>query len=192
MLYSQGFRLAEQLASKVVPLFQLCSEQLSSQTHYDFGLRALKSVLTSAGNLKRAQQVDETAEESVWQSLEHRTLIRSVCETVIPKLIAEDIPLLHGLVKDVFPGATFEPESMEDLRAVVKKLATDMRLVVGDEWLEKIMQLYQIQHIHHGVMLVGPSGSGKTTAWRVLLEAIGKLRGEHVQSYVIDPKVCFE
>lgn len=53
MLYSQGFRTAETLASKVVPLFNLCAEQLSPQSHYDFGLRALKSVLVSAGNLKR-------------------------------------------------------------------------------------------------------------------------------------------
>ncbi|KAJ2761490.1 dynein heavy chain, partial [Coemansia sp. BCRC 34490] len=45
MLYSQGFRQAELLASKVVPLFNLCAEQLSQQPHYDFGLRALKSVL---------------------------------------------------------------------------------------------------------------------------------------------------
>ncbi len=53
MLYSQGFRQAEILSKKIVPLFTLLSEQLSNQSHYDFGLRSLKSVLVMAGNIKR-------------------------------------------------------------------------------------------------------------------------------------------
>ena len=39
MLFSQGIETAEELAGKIVLLFTLCEEQLSSQTHYDFGLR---------------------------------------------------------------------------------------------------------------------------------------------------------
>lgn len=51
-----------------------------------------------------------------------------------------------------------------------------------------MLQLYQIQAISHGVMLVGNSGTGKSTAWRVLLKALERLEGTEGVSYVIDPK----
>lgn len=102
MLFSQGFRAAELLASKVVPFFGLCAEQLSTQPHYDFGLRALKAVLASAGHLKRDRLLKGAASAnavgSVAETLdaiaEQQILIQSIVETIVPKLVAEDVPLL--------------------------------------------------------------------------------------------------
>ncbi|KAJ3336987.1 hypothetical protein HDU93_001788 [Gonapodya sp. JEL0774] len=203
MLFSQGFRSGELLASKVVPFFILCQEQLSPQSHYDFGLRALKSVLVSAGNLKRERllnlrkkqsegrtliEVAEELEEMSQPVVEQQILIQSIRETVAPKLVAEDVPLLQNLVADVFPGIEYVPFELDRLKSEIRKVCIERYLVDGEMWMEKAIQLYQIQIIHHGVMLVGPSGSGKTMAREVLLTALERVEGIEGVAHVINPK----
>ncbi|KAF8592026.1 dynein heavy chain protein 1 [Ramaria rubella] len=197
MLFSQGFRTAETLASKIVPFFNLCSEQLSSQPHYDFGLRALKAVLASAGILKRErlQSIRAAGDDhegytgGLSDSISEQViLIQSVTETIVPKLVADDVPLLTSLLADVFPGVDYFPVDLDALREQIIKVCAERRLVVGERWIAKILQLYQIQKIQHGLMMVGPSGTGKTNAWQVLMAALERLDGTEGVSYVIDPK----
>jgi len=65
-------------------------------------------------------------------------------ETMVPKLVAEDIPLLHSLLSDVFPGVQYTPALMVELRAHVKAVCQEMYLVYGegDEmgtlWVDKV------------------------------------------------------
>jgi dynein heavy chain 1 len=209
MLYSQGFRTAEKLAHKVVPFFKLCNEQLSSQSHYDFGLRSLKSVLVMAGNVKREkiqrireehqkqnQQIDES--KIAADLNEQEILIQSIMESFVPRLITEDLPLLQSLLNDVFPGVKYDPIEIAGLKDEIKKVCEEMHFVYGNMssdqnnngslWLEKVLQLYSISNLNHGLMMVGPSGSGKSSAWRVLLKALERYEGIEGVAHIIDPK----
>ena len=56
MLVAEGFLEARLLARKFLTLYTLCKELLSKQDHYDWGLRAIKSVLVVAGALKRGDK----------------------------------------------------------------------------------------------------------------------------------------
>jgi dynein heavy chain 1 len=192
MLYAQGFNNAEPLSCKIVPLFNLCRDQLSAQPHHDFGLRALKSVLNSAGNIKRAMLAAADGDDSIdTQGLEpeQELIIRSISETVAPKLVGGDLPLLKTLITDVFPGIKQEDREFEDLMNAIKAEVKNRHLEMGDVWVSKIIQLYQIQELHHGFMVVGPTGTGKTTAWEILLTAMGEVPGGcKGKGWVIDPK----
>lgn len=94
VLMSEGFEEAKVLSFKMAKLYSLSSEQLSKVIHYDFGMRAVKSVLVMAGGLKRNNPDDP----------EDVVLIRALRDSNVPKFIDKDLPLFAGIIKDLFPG----------------------------------------------------------------------------------------
>ncbi|KAF2143585.1 uncharacterized protein K452DRAFT_224111 [Aplosporella prunicola CBS 121167] len=189
MLYSQGFSHAKSISSQIVPFFDKCSKGLSKQAHYDFGLRALKSVLVSSGGLKRARVAADEEGTSDDEILEPQIMVQSLRETVAPKLIRSDVDTMIQIESETFPDVKYLPAPLEALQQAIHESAAEQRLVVSEAWMTKVLQLYQIQNLHHGVMMVGSSGSGKSTAWKTLLSALQRVEGVEGVCHVIDPKV---
>ncbi|ORY16897.1 dynein heavy chain [Clohesyomyces aquaticus] len=189
MLYSQGFSRAKELSKQVVPFFDKCAVGLSKQAHYDFGLRALKSVLVSSGGLKRARIAQQGSLPADEETMEPQIIVQSLRETMAPKLIRSDADIMKTVEAESFPGVEYIPAPLEKLQEAIRKSAAESKFVVTDAWMAKILQLYQIQNLHHGVMMVGSSGSGKSAAWKTLLAALQTVEGVEGVCHVIDPKV---
>ncbi|EAU37053.1 dynein heavy chain [Aspergillus terreus NIH2624] len=189
MLFSQGFKQAKRLSTKTVPFFDHCASQLSKQAHYDFGLRALKSVLVSSGGLKRARIASTDGDLGPDELIEPQIIVQSLRETIAPKLVREDVDKMLEIQSQDFAGVEYVPANYEKLEATIREIAREQHHVDSEMWVTKALQLYQIQTIHHGVMMVGKSGAGKSSAWKILLQALQQIEGVEGVSHIIDSKV---
>ena len=165
MLFAEGFANALPLSNKMAQLYALASEQLSKQSHYDFGMRAVKSVLVAAGQLKRKEP--ETNEDIL--------LIRAMRDSNVPKFLEQDLPLFGGIVQDLFPGITVPFVDYGKLQQAIEKTLDSLSLQKVPAFITKVIQVHETQLVRHGMMLVGEAGSGKTTNAKVLAKALTQL-----------------
>jgi len=154
-LMSEGFKNKEELAKKVVTIYELMKKQLSKPTHYDFNMRAIKSVLNASGRIKRERpELDETS-----------VIIKAIRDMNLPKFLAEDIILFDNLFIDLFPDLE-EPEvDMDDLQLAIEDSLIAKNLQLNENLVVKVMQLYECKRTRHGNMLLGQTNSGKTKCW---------------------------
>jgi dynein heavy chain len=160
MLMSEGFLTAAVLAIKFVTLYKLCSELLSPQVHYDWGLRAVKSVLRVAGTLKRG--------DPDWPEM--KVLMRALRDFNTPKIPAHDTPVFLRLINDLFMGIVVEPKSDPSLMKKCVRACKERGLQHDDGFVLKVCQFQELLDVRHSVMLLGPTGCGKTKIWGTLAD----------------------
>ena len=195
-LMAQGFEGAKILAKKFVVLYALCQDLLSKQMHYDWGLRAIKSVLVVAGAFKRTDR-DMT---------ELQLLKRALRDFNYPKIVQDDLPVFDGLIGDLFPKVEvarkrdldFE-KKIEEACLVVNEKKQGRGAIVDEDamptfkftrdpdFILKCVQLKELIEIRHSVFIMGNAGSGKTSTWRTLAKAFD-LAGKKTETKDLNPK----
>ncbi|CAH2103550.1 unnamed protein product [Euphydryas editha] len=186
ILYSEGFESSKGLAKKMVQMYKLSSEQLSKQDHYDFGMRAVKSVLVMAGALKRASPDQH----------EEKTLLCALNDSNLPKFLAADAILFAGILSDLFPGVDLPERDYGIMEDVIKTILLERKLQIMECQIRKVIQLHETMIVRWGVMLVGPTGGGKTVVLHVLGDTYTRLcengvvgpQYQIVHKYIMNPK----
>ena len=187
MLVSEGFSAAKDIAHKLCELYGLSEKLLSVKQHYDWGLRAMKAVLNTAGKLLQRAKTEQGSRLSV--QIETELLIKSVRVNTLSKLTFADAIGFLGLIKDVFPGCSSEDIRYAKLEAAMKEVMTNKpyNLKFDEGQVRKMIQLKESLEQRMGCVIVGPSGCGKTSLWRILRDSLQKV-GETVKIYVMNPK----
>ncbi len=101
------------------------------QDHYDWGLRAIKSVLVVAGSLKRGDP--GRAEDQV--------LMRALRDFNVPKIVTDDMPVFMGLIGDLFPALDVPRKRDMDFEKFVKQSVLDLKLQAEDNFVLKVIYI---------------------------------------------------
>nr|XP_026693267.1 cytoplasmic dynein 2 heavy chain 1-like isoform X1 [Ciona intestinalis] len=188
ILFSEGFGEGKALGRKLVAVFNLARELLTPQQHYDWGLRALKTVLRGSGQaLHNLRRKTENSETKITPDDECKLVVQALRINTLSKLSFADSQRFDALVKDVFPNIVFQEMEQESLRAAIDAQCNEMHLDPQDRQKKKILELHEQLQQRMGVVIVGPSGSGKTTLWHVLRGALSRL-GRVVKLHTMNPK----
>ena len=181
MLMSEGYTEAKELAKKFVTIYMLSRSLLSKQKHYDWGLRAVKSVLRQAGKLKRDKKNATLSENQL--------LMRALRDFNLPKIYSEDKPIFLNLIRDLFKKVKVDSVTNETLDDVVVKVARRNHLIAepAGSFSLKCIQLSEILEVRHCVFVIGPPGSGKSAVWQTLADTFKEM-GEPAERDCLDPK----
>lgn len=175
-LYSFGFKQARVLSKKIVNSLKLASEQLSTQHHYDYGMRAVSTIIKAAGLLKH-----ENPQEN-----EEILVLKAIRNINIPKFLNQDIPLFNGIIKDLFPEITSNHQYDQQLLDSISEAMIESSLIENKKFVMKVCEIFLTIETRHGLMIVGESMSGKSTAIHILSKALSY--SNPVTSFHINPK----
>lgn len=176
-LYSFGFQQARELSVKITQSLKLSSEQLSTQSHYDYGMRAVKSIILAAGVYKNENPAQD----------EFILVLKAICDCNLPKFTQEDTSLFNGIISDLFPINKLDSTGYDNLLSALESSFTLNNLTSTDEMRKKVIQLYDTVRVRHGLMLVGATMGGKTTITNSLAQALTKI-DQKVEVHRINPK----
>lgn len=146
----------------------------------------------AAGNLRQ-----QLGDDGRWT--EAQIVLRSVNDINLPKFTVEDLPLFKGITSDLFPGVELGESDHGPLSDSIDAVCEEgvaispgqaLKLVPKPSWKRKVIQLYEMVLVRHGVMVVGQTGSGKTTTVHSLAQAMTRCCEEGF-TYFPCVQVCF-
>ena len=186
MLMSEGFSSAKPIAAKFITLYTLSRDLLSKQKHYDWGLRAIKSLLRQAGGLKRL--------EANKSKNEFYIIMKALFDFNKAKIVPDDLIIFERLLQDLFKESDAKGVKEEDINQFINSKideateCPEVGLQKDASFTTKTRQLKEILEVRHCLFVLGAPGSGKTSVWKTLFYTNMKYLDEESGHEKLSPK----
>ncbi|CAE7303949.1 ODA4 [Symbiodinium necroappetens] len=181
--------------------------------HYDWGLRAVKSLLRQArkravrsvskakaqlrGGVFEGQGAGQRRERGPLQGparlqpAQDHHAGGSCCgrgSWVKDRTCSsQDLPIFQRLIQDLFPGVKAKPFLDPKFRKVCEDTVKARGLQPDGGFLDKVVDFLDILKVRHCCFIIGPTGAGKTEIWRSLEMALIAI-GEDCKWEQVNPK----
>ena len=99
-------------------------------------------------------------------------MLRAINDVNLAKFLAFDIPLFKGITSDLFPGTVLPEIDYRSMHECIENQLVKMNLQKVPYFVEKIIQLYEMILVRHGLMVVGLPFGAKTSSLKVLAGAL--------------------
>lgn len=87
-------------------------------------------------------------------------MLRAISDVNLAKFLAFDLPLFKGITKDLFPGVDLPEIDYSSMYECINEAIEEDNLLSVPYFIEKIIQLYEMILVRHGLMVVGLPFSG--------------------------------
>ena len=109
-------------------MVDLCDGLLSSQAHYEFGLRSIISILRAAGELKKMKQDED----------EHYIMSQALQTVKYCELLPQDQEMFKKILDKVFNQAPPDPLPDESLKIAIEEQCLKNDLEPTPHFLSKV------------------------------------------------------
>ncbi|CCH61061.1 hypothetical protein TBLA_0D05690 [Henningerozyma blattae CBS 6284] len=177
ILRIEGINNIDNLAANTVLFLDNMTNDCTPQKHYDFGLRSLKSIISTCTTLY--SELNDV----------NLALVCSLQRILLPRLTIQDTECYNKNLNTIFPRKITTLPFLNDFYLEsLRNSISNFVLSTSDELEIKCHQFINIQESQKAVICTGPTGVGKTATIKASLMAIEDASGITNDVFTIDTK----
>ncbi len=109
------------------------------------------------------------------QENEESIILKSINNVNLPKFLSDDLILFTDITSDLFPDINIIPSNYDEFIDILEKNLSSMKLEHNHVYIERIIQIYEMIFVRHGLMIIGDTISGKSSSYKVLSETLSNM-----------------